>query len=514
MPNIVTHMVFAREMIRDVLEPRALSIVEKDQQLFEVGSNGPDYLFFHDTTPRHVMKKSKIRQVGTFCHRRDVNAFYQDAIATIRNEKDESIAQDEIIYVMGHLCHWALDSVAHPYIFYRTGSGDKQSQFRHHRIESLIDAAILKIKHNQTIEEFKAYEICNVSMEQARAITRIYHSVAKNVYGIDEKPHEFLQALNDWHFVQKLLHDGNGKKIWWICPIGHEYKSTILNRTKIRGNGNNCPICDARRHTSFSEQAVFYYLKKYFPDTINRFSANFLGKFEIDIYIPSLKVALEYDGKAWHTEKIFERDMRKYAVCKENKIKLIRLKEIKKESDCKTCDIVLYTFWEHETLNKTIIDLLDMLNIQDTNIDVDIERDKFKITKLMDNEYAESFGYKYPNLVKEWHPTKNLPAVPTMFASGTQFKVWWVCPDCGNVYQARIVSRVNGTGCPKCARHRFLYNKCKKVAKLDLKTNEVIEVYDSITDAAKSCGLRSSSNITSVCKGTKTSIGGFGWKYI
>ena len=307
---------------------------------------------------------------------------------------------------------------------------------------------------------------------------------------------------------------GNGKKIWWICPIGHEYKSTILNRTKIRGNGNNCPICDARRHTSFSEQAVFYYLKKYFPDTINRFSANFLGKFEIDIYIPSLKVAVEYDGKAWHTEKIFERDMRKYAVCKENKIKLIRLKEIKKESDCKTCDIVLYTFWEHETLNKTIIDLLDMLNIQDTNIDVDIERDKFKITKLMDNEYAESFGYKYPNLVKEWHPTKNLPAVPTMFASGTQFKVWWVCPDCGNVYQARIVSRVNGTGCPKCARHRFLYNKCKKVAKLDLKTNEVIEVYDSITDAAKSCGLRSSSNITSVCKGTKTSIGGFGWKYI
>ncbi len=213
MPNIVTHIVFAREMIRDVLEPRALSIVEKDQQLFEVGSNGPDYLFFHDTTPRHVMKKSKIRQVGTFCHRRDVNAFYQDAIATIRNEKDESIAQDEIIYVMGHLCHWALDSVAHPYIFYRTGSGDKQSQFRHHRIESLIDAAILKIKHNQTIEEFKAYEICNVSMEQARAITRIYHSVAKNVYGIDEKPHEFLQALNDWHFVQKLLYDGNGKKI-------------------------------------------------------------------------------------------------------------------------------------------------------------------------------------------------------------------------------------------------------------------------------------------------------------
>lgn len=213
MPNIVTHILFAREMVQSKLDTRACALVNQDPQLFEVGSNGPDYLFFHDTTPKHVMKKSKIRQVGTYCHRREVNAFYQDAIKTIRNESDPQIKKEETIYVMGHLCHWALDSVAHPYIFYRTGSGDKTSQFRHHRIESLIDAALLKVKLNTTIDEFKAYEICDVSMEQARAITRIYHSIAQNVYGIKERPHEYLQALNDWYFVQKLLYDRNGKKI-------------------------------------------------------------------------------------------------------------------------------------------------------------------------------------------------------------------------------------------------------------------------------------------------------------
>lgn len=213
MPNIVTHVCFARDMMDSVLDAKTMSIVEENPHLFEVGSNGPDFLFFHDTTARHVMKKSKLRKLGTFCHRRNVNDFYKDALNTIRKESNEQIKKEEMIYLFGHLCHWALDSEAHPYIFYRTGSGDSKAQFRHHRIESLLDAAILKIKTGQTIEDFRAYEICDVNMNEARAITRIYHSVADHVYDIQERPHEYLQALNDWHFVQKLLYDGNGKKI-------------------------------------------------------------------------------------------------------------------------------------------------------------------------------------------------------------------------------------------------------------------------------------------------------------
>ncbi|EID84890.1 hypothetical protein MSI_15860 [Treponema sp. JC4] len=101
---------------------------------------------------------------------------------------------------------------------------------------------------------------------------------------------------------------GNAKRVWWICPVGHEYQSTILNRTRKKGNGNCCPICDARRHTSFAEQAVFFYVKKSFPNTINRYKDSFLNDFELDIYIPEKKIAIEYDGKAWHKEILFERE--------------------------------------------------------------------------------------------------------------------------------------------------------------------------------------------------------------
>ena len=40
---------------------------------------------------------------------------------------------------------------------------------------------------------------------------------------------------------------------------------------------------------------------------------------ELDIYIPSEKTAIEYDGYAWHNnEQSRIRDDKKYLICKEN----------------------------------------------------------------------------------------------------------------------------------------------------------------------------------------------------
>lgn len=53
--------------------------------------------------------------------------------------------------------------------------------------------------------------------------------------------------------------------------------------------------------SSFPEQAIYYYLKKHFPDAINGDRECLAGK-ELDIYIPSCKFAIEYDGQTWHKD--------------------------------------------------------------------------------------------------------------------------------------------------------------------------------------------------------------------
>ena len=57
--------------------------------------------------------------------------------------------------------------------------------------------------------------------------------------------------------------------------------------------------------TSMYEQAIYYNVKNFFPDAINRAQiVDDDGCFEeADVFIPSIKVAIEYDGKPWHAGK-------------------------------------------------------------------------------------------------------------------------------------------------------------------------------------------------------------------
>lgn len=52
----------------------------------------------------------------------------------------------------------------------------------------------------------------------------------------------------------------------------------------------------------------------------------------------------------------------------------------------------------------------------------------------------------------------------------------------------------------------------KRVCQINLLTNEVIKIFDSIASAGRSLDLKKC-NITSVCKGDRKSCGGYGWKY-
>lgn len=61
-------------------------------------------------------------------------------------------------------------------------------------------------------------------------------------------------------------------------------------------------------------------------------------------------------------------------------------------------------------------------------------------------------GDYYPELVKEWHPTKNGELTPHQVTHGSKKKVWWLCrEDQEHEWEATIRSRCNGTGCPFCS---------------------------------------------------------------
>lgn len=58
--------------------------------------------------------------------------------------------------------------------------------------------------------------------------------------------------------------------------------------------------------------------------------------------------------------------------------------------------------------------------------------------------------HQYPQIARQWHPTKNGLAMPEQFLPGSHKSVWWRC-DQGHEWKAMIKSRTAGSGCPVCA---------------------------------------------------------------
>ena len=239
----------------------------------------------------------------------------------------------------------------------------------------------------------------------------------------------------------------DNKKYWWKCSTcGFRWQAAPYNRNR----GTGCPKCNKITHTSFPEQAIFFYVSKEYPDTIN--GDKHLGV-ELDIFIPSINIAIEYDGEAWHQN--IKKDEKKNSVCEKNKIKLIRIRE-------KSC-----WFWPQTAYlkcisaesgsNDSLKEAIEMLFFELRNDlycpDINIFRDEIEIkSQYMNAKLKNSLLEKYPEISKEWNYEKNYPVKPDNVDYGSGTKYWWICPKCGYEYQMTPNSRTcKGSGCPVCA---------------------------------------------------------------
>jgi hypothetical protein len=66
-----------------------------------------------------------------------------------------------------------------------------------------------------------------------------------------------------------------------------------------------------------------------------------------------------------------------------------------------------------------------------------------------------------PQLVKEWHPTKNGDLRPNQVSIGSTKKVWWKCPQ-GDDHEWAVSpnSRGKGGGCPVCSGRKVVKSNC------------------------------------------------------
>lgn len=235
---------------------------------------------------------------------------------------------------------------------------------------------------------------------------------------------------------------------------------------KIRKN-NSCSIEELR---------FFHYIKQIFPSALYRHRFYFnedKKKFtEVDIFIPELSFAVEYDGARFHnTDTSILRDIIKNDIIYKNNINLIRIRdknlpifninkefryERKSKKSFKECISNIFTYiFSNYQVDKNIKDVA--LQLLSETIHFDLSFVEF-VQKIC---FEKSLAFLNKELVdKEWNYEKNGFLKPENFTPGSAVEVWWKC-DKGHEYQKNICDQTRknkrgskGNGCPYCSGNK------------------------------------------------------------
>ena len=126
----------------------------------------------------------------------------------------------------------------------------------------------------------------------------------------------------------------SSRKMWWSCPTcRHAWHASVKNRV----SGSGCPICN-EVGLSRAEHRVMWELRYCIADIpdgrhkqpVQRMPAEGRRRTrrfrEVDILLPSLGVAVEYDGVHWHAGKE-EQDRIKTLELEQSGLRVIRIRE-------------------------------------------------------------------------------------------------------------------------------------------------------------------------------------------
>lgn len=323
----------------------------------------------------------------------------------------------------------------------------------------------------------KVWLVCPVGHEYDQYINKrtlrggkcLICSGHRTVKGINDFETSFPKIAIEWHPTKNgdkrpyMYSAKNGYKAWWKCKYDHEWQATIHDRS----SGQGCPYCKTRYSSSFPEQAIYFYVKQLCPDAESRYKVRSAVNAEFDIFIPSRKVAIEYDGAYWHdSADTHKKEAAKYKLCEENDIYLIRVKE---DTGKRWKDVANTIYYlpskDSSQLQKIIQGIVDTLDSESnpftrksfgsyhSRIVIDLDKDKNQILEYL-HQIPNSIVELRPALIEDWAYDLNGNLTPDLFGINSNEKVWWCCHVCRHVWRTTIIHRAGkrNSGCPECAK--------------------------------------------------------------
>jgi hypothetical protein len=198
MPAFLTHYTLAKEIVAsESYGPYAGA--------FLLGAQGPDPFFYYGQLKKRENTK-KVRAYGGFIHHTDFVPIYNAMLKVAASSSSDKELFSA--YIEGLFCHYAMDRLCHPYIFYKSGwSADpkyKQAfEGAHSCLETYIDIVLGKKKGTYRRDLERCLDIPEDELDKISLLwSKANDATTKKEY---ITPKTFALALNDFQHAVHFL---------------------------------------------------------------------------------------------------------------------------------------------------------------------------------------------------------------------------------------------------------------------------------------------------------------------
>lgn len=233
MPGFTTHYLFGVKAYNNLPNNYLKHVISKYRWLYQLGLQGPDIFFYNIPILRH----RDYRNVGSYMHEQYVNLFFRNCLKDLSKIESRQQREEAVSYYAGFLCHYAADSICHPYVYgriqFETDGNNSRFHGLHAELENDIDAYLLhRFKHKKPSEFNQAATICLNGQEMqfisrflSRCINETYYQITEsnNFQVTDGMVRRSIYAIR---FGGRLLSD----------PAGHKQNALRFFETALRRN--------------------------------------------------------------------------------------------------------------------------------------------------------------------------------------------------------------------------------------------------------------------------------------
>lgn len=217
----------------------------------------------------------------------------------------------------------------------------KKTQLKKYGVEFYCQSPDFKNKVQNTLiykygsikESYKIRKEKSEETKENKYGTKTYNNIEKIKKSTEDRITNF-ETANNCTRINKLIEDyGQGWYNALNLPIIYDGRFRFIDNKYLNDIIEYASVYHNLHSTSKEEKELLEYIKSLTKETILENKKSIIKddnhKYELDIYIPSLNLAFEFNGNYWHSDMKLPNDyhQNKTKLCYENKIQLIHIYE-------------------------------------------------------------------------------------------------------------------------------------------------------------------------------------------